>query len=75
MFDVLDKLIGPLHAHITSMLSQAPSGTDDLRGQLETKKAYLNLLVVILSSKLEGIFTSERQLLFHYSMNHLADGN
>ncbi|KAH6913077.1 KapM protein [Coprinopsis sp. MPI-PUGE-AT-0042] len=60
MFDVLDKLIGPLHAHITSMLSQAPSGTDDLRGQLETKKAYLNLLIVVLSSKLEGIFTSER---------------
>ncbi|KAJ2924870.1 hypothetical protein H1R20_g12240, partial [Candolleomyces eurysporus] len=60
MFDVLDKLIGPLNAHITAMLSQAPSGTDDMRSQSETKKAFLNLLIVVVSSKLEGIFTSEQ---------------
>jgi exportin-T len=60
MFDVLDKLIGPLNAHITAMLSQTPSGTDEMRSQSDTKKAYLNLLIVVVSSKLEGIFTSER---------------
>lgn len=56
---MLDKLIGPLNAHIISLLSQPPSGTDDLRSQSETKKAYLNLLVAIISSQLQGIFTSE----------------
>ncbi|KAF5342683.1 hypothetical protein D9611_001870 [Ephemerocybe angulata] len=60
MFDVLDKLIGPLNAHITVLLSQAASGTDEMRAQSETKKAFLNLLIAIISSKLEGIFTSER---------------
>ncbi|TFK28112.1 KapM protein [Coprinopsis marcescibilis] len=60
MFDVLDKLIGPLHAHIMTILSQAASGTDELRAHLETKKAYLNLLNAVVNSRLEGIFTSER---------------
>ncbi|KAJ3496967.1 hypothetical protein NMY22_g19748 [Coprinellus aureogranulatus] len=60
MFDVLDKLIGPLNAHITALLSQAASGTDELRSQSETKSAYLNLLIAVVSSGLQGIFTSER---------------
>jgi exportin-T len=67
MFDVLDQLVGPLSAHITSLLSQPISGTDDERSQIDTKKAYLALLNSIMSAKLEGIFTSESELLIYLS--------
>ncbi|KAF8227304.1 ARM repeat-containing protein [Tricholoma matsutake] len=60
MFDVLDQLIGPLSAHITAFLSQPVSGTDDERSQIDTKKAYLALLNSIMTAKLDGIFTSDR---------------
>lgn len=60
MFDVLDQLIGPLSAHITSLLTQPVSGTDEHRAHIETKRAYLALLNNIMASKLDGIFTSER---------------
>lgn len=62
LFDVLDQLIGPLNLHITSLLSQPISGTDDERAHIETKKAYLALLNNIMAAKLQGIFTSEREL-------------
>jgi len=61
MFDVLDQLIGPLSAHITSLLSQPISGTDDQRAHADTKKAYLALLNNIMASQLQGIFISERR--------------
>ncbi|KAF9468102.1 armadillo-type protein [Collybia nuda] len=60
MFDVLDQLIGPLSTHITALLSQPISGTDDQRAHIDTKKAYLALLNNIMATKLHGIFTSER---------------
>ncbi|KAF8896374.1 armadillo-type protein [Infundibulicybe gibba] len=60
MFDVLDQLIGPLTVHITSLLSQQASGTDDQRSHADTKKAFLTLMNNIMTSKLHGIFTSER---------------
>lgn len=59
MFDVLDQLIGPLSSHITALLSQSVSGTDDERSHADTKKAYLALLNNIMSAKLHGIFTTE----------------
>lgn len=62
MFDVLDQLIGPLNAHITALFSQPVTGTDDAVTHLDTKKAYLALLNSIMSSKLHGIFISEREL-------------
>ncbi|KAF5382216.1 hypothetical protein D9615_004331 [Tricholomella constricta] len=60
MFDVLDQLIGPLSTHITALLSQPISGTDDERAHIDTKKAYFTLLNNIMSNKLHDIFTSER---------------
>ncbi|KAH9838251.1 armadillo-type protein [Rhodofomes roseus] len=60
MFSVLDQLIGPLNAHITGLLVQPANGTDDELARADTKKAYLALLNQILTSKLQGIFTSER---------------
>ncbi|KAF8968103.1 armadillo-type protein [Flammula alnicola] len=53
MFDVLDQLIGPLSAHIATLLSQPITGTDDQR--------LLALLNNIMVSKLQGIFISERE--------------
>jgi exportin-T len=63
MFDVLDQLVGPLSAHITALLSQTISGTDDERAHVDTKKAYLALLNSIMATKLNGIFTSESEFL------------
>ncbi|KAI0955836.1 pre-tRNA nuclear export protein [Taiwanofungus camphoratus] len=60
MFDVLDQLIGPLSAHINNLLLQPVTGTDDEVTHVDTKRAYLALLNNVMSSKLHGIFTSER---------------
>ncbi|KAJ7475824.1 armadillo-type protein [Mycena latifolia] len=60
IFTVLDELIGPLSSHITGLLTQPISGTDDQRTHVETKKAYLGLLNNVLASKLQGIFISPR---------------
>ncbi|KAJ7274411.1 armadillo-type protein [Mycena haematopus] len=67
LFTVLDELISPLNAHITGLLAQPISGTDDQRAHFETKKAYLALLNV-LASKLPTIFTSEQNLSGFYSL-------
>lgn len=61
MFGVLDELIGPLSSHITQLLSQPVTGTDDQVTHVDTKKAYLTLLNSIMASKLHGIFISERK--------------
>ncbi|CAK5283785.1 unnamed protein product [Mycena citricolor] len=60
MYSVLDELFGPLSTHITGLLAQPVSGTDEQRLQLETKKAYLTLLNGILNSKVTSVFISER---------------
>ena len=63
MYDVLDQLIGPLSTHISALLSQPISGTDDQRAHIETKKAYLALLNNIMASQLQPIFISERMYI------------
>ncbi|KAF9066649.1 armadillo-type protein [Rhodocollybia butyracea] len=60
MFDVLDELVGPLTAHISTTLSQPISGSDEQRAHEETKKAYLALLSSIITTKLQGVFISSR---------------
>lgn len=61
MFDVMDQLIGPLNNHITDILSQPITGTDDQRAHMETKKAYLALLNNIMAANLPTVFISERE--------------
>lgn len=78
MFDVLDELIGPLSAHITQLLSQPITGTDDRVTHNDVKKAFLALLNNILASKTHDVFTSPRMysetvsFLFSY---RLCQGN
>ncbi|KAJ8072513.1 pre-tRNA nuclear export protein [Marasmius tenuissimus] len=60
MFDVLDQLVGPLTAHISTSLNQPISGSDDERTHSDTKKAYLALLTSIMTVKLHGVFISPR---------------
>jgi len=60
LFNVLDVLIGPLNAHITNLMFQPVTGTDDILTHSESKRAYLTLLNNIASSKLAGIFLSDR---------------
>lgn len=57
---MLDQLIGPLSAHINSLLAQPVAGTDDQVSHSDTKKAYLTLLNNVMTSRLHDIFTSER---------------
>lgn len=57
----MDQLLGPLSQHITGIMSQEASGTDDKLAQGEIKRAYLTLINNLLSSKLAGIFISDRQ--------------
>jgi exportin-T len=78
MFDVLDQLVGPLSVHITTLLSQPVSGTDDQRSHIDTKKAYLTLLNSIMTAKLDGIFTSDSESLvtcchFHTQVIYLGN--
>jgi len=60
LFNVLDELIGPLNAHVTNLMFQPVTGTDDILTHSESKRAYLTLLNNIVSSKLAGIFLSDR---------------
>jgi len=60
LFNVLDELIGPLNAHVTNLMFQPATGTDDILTHSESKRAYLTLLNNIVSSKLAGVFLSDR---------------
>lgn len=66
--DVLDQLIGPLSAHIIGILAQPVTGTDDQVTQIDTKRAYLNLLISTISSKLHTVFVSDSKLKSHMWM-------
>lgn len=70
LFDVLNQLIGPLVAHTNGVLSQPVAGTDDQVTNMDTKRAYLTLLNSIMSSKLQGIFTSERRSILRPCPEH-----
>jgi exportin-T len=63
MFQVLDELITPLTSHVSQLLEQPANGTDDALTHGESKKGYLNLLSGIMTSKLQGVFLSERTYL------------
>jgi len=66
MFQVLDELITPLTTHVSQLLAQPASGTDDALTHGESKKGYLNLLSGIMTSKLQGVFLSERTHIHRY---------
>lgn len=64
MFQVLDELISPLTAHVSQLLAQPASGTDDALTHGESKKGYLSLLSGVMTAKLQGVFLSERACLY-----------
>jgi len=64
---VLDELIGPLNVHVTNLMFQPVTGTDDVLTHSESKRAYLTLLNNIVSSKLAGVFLSDRKNPFSCS--------
>lgn len=67
MVEVLDELITPLTAHVSQLLAQPASGTDDALTHGESKKGYLSLLSSIMTAKLQGVFLSERTCIHHRS--------
>jgi exportin-T len=64
MFTVLDELIGPLNGHISALLAQPVTGSDDQLAHVDTKRAYIALLNGIMSSKLHTVLISERKFVF-----------
>jgi len=60
VFDVLDELVGPLHNHMASLVSQPIDGTDARLEHVQTMKAYLDLLVNIMTGRLYVVFVSPR---------------
>jgi exportin-T len=70
---VLDELIGPLNAHITNLMFQPVTGTDDIFTHSESKRAYLTLLNNIVSSKLSDVFLSNRERSPFLSLLHSLD--
>jgi exportin-T len=63
MYNVLDELTSPLTSHVSQLLSQPATGTDDAVTHGETKRAFLGLLNSIMASKLQGVFLSDRMFL------------
>jgi len=60
MFNVLDELLSPLHDHIFGILTRTPNGVEEKSSQMDTRKAYMAFLNNIIVSKLQGIYTSDR---------------
>jgi exportin-T len=69
MFDTLDQLIGPLSRHIISLLSLPVEDKDEEVTLVDTKKGYIGLLNGVMTSKLQGIFISERESISHSVRN------
>jgi exportin-T len=69
VFDVLDELVGPLHHHMTSLVSQPIDGTDARLEHVQTMKAYLDLLVNIMTGRLYVVFVSPR-MSYSLSVNN-----
>ena len=61
MYNVLDELFTPLTVHIAGIMSQPVSGTDEVLARGETKRAYLTFLTNVTSSKLQGVYLSDRE--------------
>jgi len=61
MRDVVDQVIAPLTNHVTALLAQPITGTDDKVTRLETKKEFLNFLNSIMTTRLGGILVSESE--------------
>ncbi|KAI0033548.1 ARM repeat-containing protein [Vararia minispora EC-137] len=60
LFGVLDDLFTPLSVHISGLMSQPVTGTDDALSRGETKRTYITFLANMLSSKLQGVYLSNR---------------
>ncbi|KAG8854340.1 pre-tRNA nuclear export protein [Serendipita sp. 405] len=59
---VLDEILMPLTTHISTVISQFVTGTDDSVARMDTKKAYLTFLNTIMSSHLGSIFVSQQNM-------------
>jgi exportin-T len=50
--------MAPLASHVSNLISQPITGTDDKMNRIDTKKAYLNFLNTIMTSNLGAVFVS-----------------
>jgi exportin-T len=57
---VVDELFTPLSIHVTGIMAQPVTGTDDVLSHGETKRTYATFLTNLMSSKIQGVFLTER---------------
>ncbi|CAG7849531.1 Exportin-T AltName: Full=Exportin(tRNA); AltName: Full=Karyopherin-beta; AltName: Full=tRNA exportin [Serendipita indica DSM 11827] len=62
MQPVLDEVFIPLTTHVSSLIAQPITGTDDKTAHIDTKKAYLTFLNTVMHSNLGTIFISPRNV-------------
>ncbi|PVG04220.1 ARM repeat-containing protein [Serendipita vermifera] len=55
---VLEEVITPLGGHVSNLIAQPITGTDDRITRVDTKKAYLNFLNTTMTSNLGSVFVS-----------------
>jgi len=60
IYDVLDELVTPLHNHMSNLVAQPIDGTDAKLESVQTKRAYLELLVSVMTGRLFVVFVSPR---------------
>lgn len=61
---MLDELIVPLTTRVSAVIAQPVDGTDARQAHEETKRAYLDFILVIMSGPLHAVFISPRKLLY-----------
>jgi exportin-T len=59
---IIDELLLPLVKRVFDFLNTSPSGTDEAVLLLDLRKAYLNFVLSLFNSNVEGVFVSERNL-------------
>lgn len=64
VYDVLDEMTAPLYHHIANLLAEPIDGTDARLENAQTKKAYLEVLVSIMTGRLYVVFVSESMWRF-----------
>jgi hypothetical protein len=61
----------PLTNHVSSILSQQVTGTDDKVARVDTKKAFLTFLNTVMSSNLGSVFVSQSKHRHNLSLHSI----
>lgn len=60
--NIADELLIPVVKRVFDFLNASPTGTDEALLLADLRKAYLNFIISLFNSELEGVFISERNI-------------